>query len=662
MPQSRLHLARSFIACLITLGGLLALNRLSVGAARVLPAVSDSPLTFTTTQPFDLISPAASFIDTGVSLPGVQSGSVSWGDCNNDGASDLLITGQMSTTSQIARVYRQEAGGTFTLTAVLSDVIDGAAAWGDYNNDGWLDIALTGEHVGVPISRLYRNAQGGCTFSTTAANLIGVRHSTVAWRDYNGDGQIDLLVAGDNGAQPVTKLYRNNHGSFSDSGLVLPGIQNGAAAWGDYNNDGRADLLLTGATTGSTPLTKLYRNNGLGALIEMSTSLPALRNSAAAWGDYDNDGDLDLLLEGTIAFIPPYTATVYRNQQGVFVKNEAADNLLASQDWTTAAWGDYDTDGYFDALLSSNSFATAYRNEVTGTFASGLNVGNSALTDGAAAWGDYDNDGILDVAIAGSSLNGNVTKIFRYQMLADSVEPQAPRNLTVTVAEPNVVLRWQPPLSDDHTPVAGLSYNLRVGTQPGGVDVVSPAANPGDGQRRVPALGNLFQARTITLTNLPPGQYYWSVQAIDTSYLGSNFAAEGSFQILHRIHLPVLLKNAVTYYLNEWETEPNNTYLQANGPLKSGQIYRGTHNDLKDYYSVYLFASGTLTVDMVSSNGGTQIQLFYQVADVDHRVGFDPTPPYHITYSGAPGWYYIYVYTDQAFVGTDTYTLTVTYP
>ena len=156
------------------------------------------------------------------------------------------------------------------------------------------------------------------------ANLIGVRHSTVAWGDYNADGQLDLLLAGDDGSQPVTKIYRNNHGSFSDSGLSLPGIQNGAAAWGDYDNDGLADLLLTGSTVGGTPSTKLYRNDGHGVLSEISTALPALGNSAAAWGDYDNDGDLDLLLEGTTDR-SAYIAEIYRNDQGVFVKNNAVE-------------------------------------------------------------------------------------------------------------------------------------------------------------------------------------------------------------------------------------------------------------------------------------------------------------------------------------------------
>jgi hypothetical protein len=118
----------------------------------------------------------------------------------------------------------------------------------------------------------------------------------------------------------------------------------------------------------------------------------------------------------------------------------------------------------------------------------------------------------------------------------------------------------------------------------------------------------------------------------------------------------------VNYYTADEETEPNDTYLQANGALKSGQIYRGAHNDERDYYSVYLSDAGTLDVDMGSPSDGTQTQLFYQIADVDHRVGFDLAAPYHMAYAGSPGWYYIYVYTNPAYVGTQTYTLTVTYP
>ena len=183
------------------------------------------------------------------------------------------------------------------------------------------------------------------------------------------------------------------------------------------------------------------------------------------------------------------------------------------------------------------------------------------------------------------------------------------------------------------------------------------------GDRQIPALGNAYSSLSVTLHNLPLGRpLYWSVQAIDTSFVGSNFAQEGVFIIPYQIFLPMMMKNDVGYYTAEWESEPNNSYLQANGALISGQIYHGVHDDEKDYYSFYLQDGGPINVDMTSPNGGTQLQLFYQVADVAHRVGFDPTPPYHITYSGSPGWYYIYVYTNPAYVGTQVYTLTVTYP
>jgi hypothetical protein len=627
-------------------------------------AVSAESPAITPTSSIELAPESGSFVDTLVSLPGVEYGSAQWGDCNNDGASDILLTGQVSSTLKIARVYQQQIGGGFTPAASFTAVMDGAAAWGDYDNDNWLDIALTGNGTTGPLAQVWHNDRNGssCTFSLAAANLIGVQDSAVAWGDYDGDGQLDLLLAGNDGAQPVTKLYRNQHGAFTDSGLNLPGIQNGAAVWGDYNSDGWVDLLLTGSTIGAAPSTRIYRNDGRGALTAIQAGLPALRGSAAAWGDYDSDGDLDLLLEGTSA-TSMAVAEIYRNDQGAFVKNNDAGALLGSLDWTGAAWGDFDTDGHLDALISSNDFATGYRNEITGSFASGTYVGPSRLAAGTAVWGHYDYDRNLDVLLTGRSLTGPVTKIYRYSTITSSVPPEAPRNLAAAIIGSDVALHWSPPLTDDHTTLSGLTYNLRVGTQPGGIDIIAPMAITSTGYRLLPALGNVYQARTYTLRKLSLGRkYYWSVQAIDASFLGSSFASEGTFQIPYRVFLPALVKNLVSYYTAEWETEPNNTYLHANGALKTGRAYRGAHNDEKDYFSAYLQNAGTVAVDMVSPSGGTQIQLFYLVADAAHRVGFDPAPPYHITYTGAPGWYYIYVYTNPAYVGSQTYTLTATIP
>jgi hypothetical protein len=670
MFQQRPGLIRCFLATALSLLGALAVACLPTAMAAPIASVVDRLPPITSTVPIDLALSNGSFIEAPkANLPGVQSGSANWGDCNNDSGSDVLFTGQVSATLRIARVYQQQMDGTFAqpAEAEFSGVMNGAAAWGDYDNDGWLDVALTGESITGPISQIWHNERNGasCAFSLVA-NLIGVRNSAGAWGDYNTDGQLDLILVGTDGTQLVTRIYRNDHGSFTDSGLSLPGIQNGAAAWGDYDNDGQADLLLTGTTVNDVPLTKIYHNDGHGVLIEVPTSLPALSDSAAAWGDYDNDGDLDLLLEGKTEAVPA-VAALYRNEHGVFVKNVDADQLMGSLTWTGAAWGDYDTDGYVDVLIGSDSFAKAYRNEITGSFATGIQVGPSLL-NGTTAWGHYDTDYNLDILLTGLSGGGRITKIYKYSNFISSAPPDAPTNLSATIDGSDVVLHWSPPLTDDHTLLDGLSYNLRIGTQPGGIDIIAPMAIVTtnltiDGYRLLPALGNVYQARSVTLTNLSLGQkYYWSVQAIDTSYLGSNFAEERDFQIPHRVFLPVLLKDFVSVYTSDWETEPNNTYLQANGALESGHTYQGQHNDARDYYSVYLSEGGTISVDMGSSNGGTQIHLFYQVADVAHRLGYDPAPPYHLGFNNQPaGWYYVMVFTDEHYY-TQTYTMTVTYP
>ncbi len=664
MLHHRPFLVRFILACALALIALAMVGTMPRHAtahdAETPAARISTPIT--PALPIDL----GTFNDSGVnSLPGVEFGSASWGDCNNDGAADVLLIGQVSPTLNIARVYRQQINGSFALDAVLTGVIYGAAAWGDYDNDGWLDIALTGDSANGPISQIWHNERNGttCAFSLVATNLIGVDHSTVAWGDYNADGQPDLLIAGNDGSQPVTRIYRNDHGVFTNSGLNLPGIQDGAAIWGDYDSDGFVDLLLTGSAAGGAPLTSLYHNDGHGGLINIQTGLPALGNSAAAWGDYDNDGQIDLLVEGT-TITPTHIAEIYHNNHGTFAKNNAASNLLGSLDWTGAAWGDFDTDGYLDALISSNGLAMAYHNEMTGSFAAGISVGTSGLAAGSAAWGHYDNDRNLDVVVTGQSLSGRIAKIFKYSKYTPNPAPSAPTKLTTSIEGTNATLSWSPPITpDDYTPNTGLSYNFRLGTQPGGIDIVAPMAITSTGYRLLPALGNAYSSLSVTLHGLPLGQpLYWSVQAIDTSFIGSNFADEGVFRIPYKIFLPMLMKNDVGFYTAEWESEPNDSYLQANGALISGQIYRGLHDDTKDYYSVYLQAGGTIDVNMTSPNGGTQLQLFYQVADVAHRVGFDPMSPYNISYSGSPGWYYIYVFTNPAFVGTQAYTLTATYP
>ena len=83
-------------------------------------------------------------------------------------------------------------------------------AWGDYDNDGDLDILLTGDHgSGGRVAKVYRN-DGGGTFTDIGAGLTGVYDSSVAWGDYDNDGDLDILLTGYSGSGKVAKVYRND--------------------------------------------------------------------------------------------------------------------------------------------------------------------------------------------------------------------------------------------------------------------------------------------------------------------------------------------------------------------------------------------------------------------------------------------------------------------
>jgi hypothetical protein len=267
--------------------------------------------------------------------------------------------------------------------------------WGDYDNDGDLDLYLVNANSA---NVLVRNDGGGTFVDVTSSPLGDTGDGRgVAWGDYDRDGDIDLYLANANSAN---KLFRNDGGGVFTDATTSPLDDAGnstGVAWGDYDNDGDLDLYL--ANHGQA--NKLFRNIGAGYFVDATSGLlgDTGKGRGVAWGDYDNDEDLDLFLANS------ETANKLFRNDGGGVFTDVASTQVADQwgDGRTPVWADWDNDGDLDLYVSNATSAYANRyfenDGAGGLFDATIMPIGDKRTSEAVACADYDNDGDLDIYI-----------------------------------------------------------------------------------------------------------------------------------------------------------------------------------------------------------------------------------------------------------------------
>lgn len=444
-------------------------------------------------------------------------GDPAWGDYDNDGDLDLLARAHPDPSNGLTRdvvIFRND-GGVFTelLVTPISNYYT-KPAWIDYDHDGNLDIAVLDKQAG---SRIYRN-DGGDVFTALDVGLPSADAAAgSSWGDYDNDGDLDLFLNPGDYFMPPT-IYQNDGGSFTPlpfDSAYSQGVLLKSAAWADYDNDG--DLDLVSVHTGPS---RIFRNFN-GVLTDIQAPLPTSARPSVLWGDYNGDGLLDLFTAG-------FDATTFSRNTGAgqFVPSGISLPLLQQPD---ADLGDYDNDGDLDLLLGGqndnflNSIVRLYRNDAN-TYVD-ANIGLANGNAPGFAWGDFDGDGGLDFAFAGNDM----LTIYR-KTTAANTPPTAPTSLTTTQYGSRTDFHWAAS-SDPSTATVGLTYNMRVGTTPGGQEIMAGNSDLVTGRRRSVGRGNVGYGQDHFL-NLPPGTYYWSVQAVDSGYLGGPFSTEGSFTVL----------------------------------------------------------------------------------------------------------------------------------
>lgn len=404
--------------------------------------------------PFTDVAP-----DVGLAEMGLSGGSI-LEDFDGDGDLDAMAS-SWGLNDQL-RYYRNDGSGTFTdrtVEAGLEGLVGGLnLVHGDYNNDGAADVlvlrgAWHGEAGTHPNSLLRNNGDGTFSDVTEEAGLMSFHPTqTAAWGDYNNDGHLDLFIGNETTAESPhpCELYRNNgDGTFTNVaervGLDVRGFVKGTT-WGDINNDGRLDLYLS--RLGEPNL--LFRNDGAGDAgpwrfteISQSAGVREPRNSFPTWfWDYNNDGRLDLFVSG---FGPGYqvnmanvvaeylgdtplrvTPRLYRNEgNGRFRDVTAEANLNRVLYGMGANYGDIDNDGFPDAYVGTGGprFTSLipnrlFRNENGNAFqevTAAARVGHVGKGHGVS-FGDVDADGDQDVfTVLGGAMPGDTYRNALFQ-------------------------------------------------------------------------------------------------------------------------------------------------------------------------------------------------------------------------------------------------------
>ncbi len=394
-----------------------------------LPSEASKTVVLQDIGPFEDVSQNLDFVREGVYRDSDGVGGAAWFDFDSDGYLDLYLT---NTRDEKNALFRNNRDGTFTNVAEQAGVTSGtgntAVVAGDIDNDGCPDLIMTGDGAfqGRRPSgpRVYANGCDG-TFSDVT-ETAGIDNPEISWSlalgDVNNDGFVDLFAGGLE-AQGISfdgrdRLYLNNGDrtftDITDEAGIDGDLATCATGFSYYDHDGWTDIFIANCFFSGVRFELLRNNHDLtftdvsfdsGLAFSPSGARPDYdrdSRTALAFGDFDLDGDLDILAPGQT------DKPIYENNgDGTYMaigregEDQASGRLGDIGVGLGVSFADFDNDGYLDVFN-----VTTNRGDIPGVVY--MNNGNKAFTEAASypltiqspsgvATGDYDNDGFADV-------------------------------------------------------------------------------------------------------------------------------------------------------------------------------------------------------------------------------------------------------------------------
>jgi hypothetical protein len=321
---------------------------------------------------YGLLLSLAPFLNPAINFSPLFWSDSDWGDYDNDGDLDLLASGMDDNYTMKTVLFRndnsilnQADAGMEQITTTSNILVK----WIDIDNDGDPDAFIGAGNV----AKIYLN-EGGSFANKIIIDDKLVSLQSAEFADYDNDGDQDILIqsfadVNYKGDFPLLHLYRNTNGSFENINLNLRGVSFGKAVWGDYNGDDDPDIFVVGASnvnqvSGSSsadnPFTKVYLNTN-GNFSDDNISLVQVASFPdIAFSDFDSDGDLDLALAGQDQ--SELTAKIYRNDNGSYTD---IGTLMTGVHNVSMKWGDYDNDGDPDLIITGQEKISASSSALT---------------------------------------------------------------------------------------------------------------------------------------------------------------------------------------------------------------------------------------------------------------------------------------------------------